>query len=139
MMKIAGRLPNRLDVVEDCRPLHFVGSSHKDLKAFPGPVCDLVGYALYVAQCGGKSPKAKPFKGVGTGVLEVVVDNDGNTYRAVYVVRLISGVYVLHCFQKKSKHGIKTPKKDTDLIKQRLAEAIEQDRERNKDHEYYPK
>jgi phage-related protein len=130
-----------LDVDHECRPLHWVGSSLEDLKDFPSQVSDVVGYALYEAQCGGKSPKAKPFKDVGSGVLEIVADCDSDTYRAVYTVRLISGIYVLHCFQKKSKHGIKTPKKEVDLIKQRLAGAIEQDKEaqRSKDHEYHKK
>ncbi len=130
-----------MDVDKECRPLYWVGSSHEDLKVFPGQVCDVVGYALYVAQSGGKSPKAKPLHGFGTGVLEVVSDYDSDTYRAVYTVRLSSGVYVLHCFQKKSKHGIETPRKETNLIKQRLAEAIEQDKkaQRSKDHEYHKK
>jgi len=117
-----------LDGDKEQRPLYFVGSSHKDLREFPEHVMRQIGYALWVAQIGSKSPNAKPFKGVGSGVLEVVADYDGDTYRSVYTVRLASGIYVLHCFQKKSKHGIETSKKDIDLIKQRLAKAIEQDR-----------
>ena len=85
--------------------------------------------ARQVAQPGDMSEKAKPLKGFGSGVLEVVTDHDRETYRAVYTVRLTSGVYVLHCFQKKSSHGIKTPRCEIALIKQRLAEAIEHDRE----------
>jgi phage-related protein len=130
-----------LDVGNECRPLYWVGSSHEDLKEFPDQVWDIIGHALNIAQWGGKSPKAKLLKNIGSGVIEVVADYNGDTYRAVYIVRLASGIYVLHCFQKKSKHGIKTPQKEIDLIKQRLNEAIEQDREaqRSKDHEYHKK
>jgi phage-related protein len=99
---------------------------------FPKRVREIVGYALYAAQCGEKSPKAKPFKGAGSGVLEVVADYESDTYRAVYTVRLPSAIFVLHVFQKKSKHGIKTSQQDIDLIKQRLAEAIEEDKELRK-------
>jgi len=81
-----------------------------------------------LAQKGDKSVNAKPLKGFGPGVFEEVTDYDGNTYRGVYVVRLANGVYVLHCFQKKSKHGIKTPQQEIDLIKRRLAEATERDK-----------
>lgn len=88
----------------------------------------MVGYALFAVQIGKKPREAKPLHGLGPGVLEIVSDYDGDTYRAVYTVRLTHGVYVLHCFQKKSKHGIKTPQKEIDLIKQRLNMAIEQDR-----------
>lgn len=109
------------------RPLHFVGSSSKDLSNFPKEVRRRIGYALHLAQKGDKSVNAKPLKGLGSGVFEEVTDYDGNTYRGVYIVRLTSGIYVLHCFQKKSKHGIKTPQQEINLIRQRLAEAIEKD------------
>jgi len=105
--------------------LDWIGSSKKDLDAFPQQVKREIGVALLVAQHGGKHPKTKPLKGFGSGVLEVVEDHDGDTYRAVYTVRFTSYVYVLHAFQKKSKRGIKTPKSDLDLIKQRLADAAE--------------
>ena len=83
-----------------------------------------VGYALFVAQNGEKADGAKPLKGFGGGgILEVVENHDGDTYRAVYTVRFASAVYVLHAFQKKSKAGIKTPKKDMDLIEARLKAA----------------
>jgi phage-related protein len=118
---------------KECR---WVRSSHDDLMEFPKRVREIVGYALYAAQCGEKSPKAKPFRGIGPGVLEVVADYNGDTYRAVYTVRLPSAVFILHCFQKKSKHGIKTAQQDIDLIKQRLAEAIDEDKElRRGNHE----
>ena len=76
-----------------------------------------------VAQFGGKHPSAKPWKGAGAGTLEVVEDHDGNTYRAVYTVRFRSAVYVLHCFQKKSRKGIQTPKPDIELVTHRLGLA----------------
>lgn len=85
-----------------------------------------MGYALFLAQTGGKHPDAKPLKGLGgAGVLEVVDDYDGNAFRAVYTVRFEGAVYVLHAFQKKSKKGIKTPKHEIDIVKQRLIRARE--------------
>lgn len=109
------------------KPLVWVGSSRKDLKSFPAEVQDVFGYALYVAQMGGKHPDAKPLKGFGgAGVLEVVEDHHGDTYRAVYTVTLKEAVYVLHAYQKKSATGIATRKQDIDLIERRLrlAQAI---------------
>lgn len=108
------------------KPLVWIGSSKKDLKTFPEEVQDLLGYALYVAQMGGKHPDAKPLKGFGgAGVLEIVDDYQGDTYRAVYTVKLREVVYALHAFQKKSTTGIATRKQDIDLIKQRLRQAEE--------------
>lgn len=91
--------------------------------AFPETVKDEIGTALSVAQFGGKHPSAKPWRGEGPGVFEVVEDHRGDTYRAVYTVRFEKAVYVLHAFQKKSPSGIRTAKKDIDLIKRRLNEA----------------
>jgi phage-related protein len=92
------------------KPVFWVASSKKDLRKFPRGVRRTVGQALFDAQTGGKHPDAKPLKGFkGAGVLEVVEDDDGNTYRAVYTVKFAGVVYVLHAFQKKSKSGIKTP------------------------------
>lgn len=106
------------------KPLHWVGSSKKDLLAMPDDVQDVFGFALHQAQEGGKHPQAKPLKGfAGAGVLEVVEDYDGDTYRAVYTVKFGAAVYALHCFQKKSTKGIETPKHDIDLIKARLNAA----------------
>jgi phage-related protein len=103
------------------KPLRWVGSAKKDLVAMPEDVQDTFGYALHLAQTGGKHAQAKPLKGFrGAGVLEVVEDHQGDTYRAVYTVRYASAVYVLHCFQKKSTSGIATPKPDMDLIDLRL-------------------
>jgi phage-related protein len=104
----------------------WMGSSLGDLKEMPEDVKDVFGYALHLAQNGKKHGDAKPLKGFkGAGVLEVVDDFKGDTYRAVYTVKIADAVYVLHCFQKKSKSGIATPKKDIDLIKQRLRDAQE--------------
>jgi phage-related protein len=105
------------------KPLRWVGSSYDDLLALPEEVRREVGYALFVAQNGEKADHAKPLKGFGGGVLEVIEDFDGDTWRAVYTVRFASAVYVLHAFQKKSKTGIRTPKKDVDLIEARLKAA----------------
>jgi len=105
----------------------WIGSSRRDLKAFSAEVRDVMGYALYQAQMGSKSPSAKPLAGFGgAGVLEIVEDFQTNTYRAVYTLKFAERVYVLHAFQKKSKKGIATPKADVDLIKKRLGLA-EQD------------
>jgi len=105
--------------------LHWVGSTLDDLRALPEAVQDDIGYALYVAQNGGKHTDAKPLSGFkGAGVLEVVENHDGETYRAVYTVKLANAIYVLHVFHKKSKRGIATPQADMNLIKRRLADAI---------------
>lgn len=110
------------------RNLFWIGSSLEDVKAFPDAAQDAVGYALYLAQIGQKHPTAKPLKGFGSAsVLEIVEDFGSDTYRAVYTVRLKSGIYVLHSFQKKSTQGIKTSKRDLDLIAARLKLAIEFD------------
>jgi len=106
--------------------VRWVGSSKKDLSEFPVEVRRRVGGALWEAQVGRKAAYAKPLKGFGdAGVLEVVDDFDGDTYRAVYTVRFARAVYVLHAFQKKSKRGAATPKAELDLIEQRLKRARE--------------
>jgi phage-related protein len=107
------------------KPLYWVGSAKRDLLAFPAPVKDEIGIALSVAQFGGKHPKAKPWKGEGAGVFEVVEDHRRDTYRAVYTVRFEGAVYALHAFQKKSPSGIKTSRKDMELIAQRLRMATQ--------------
>jgi phage-related protein len=84
-----------------------------------------MGYAIYLAQRGDRHVSAKPLKGLGSGVLEVVSDHRGDTFRSVYTVRYVDRVFVLHAFQKKSKSGITTPKADVELIKQRLKRAVE--------------
>jgi phage-related protein len=113
-----------MDKPPSLKPLHWVGSSKRDLRSLPGPVEDLFGYALYLAQDGKKHEQAKPLKGLGSaGVLEVIEDWDRSTYRAVYTVRFEGAVFVLHMFQKKSKRGAATPKADIDLIRERLKVA----------------
>lgn len=108
---------------EQLRSIEWVGSSKETLKAFPGEVRDHMGFALYQAQAGFKHRDAKPFKGLGTGVLEVVSRHDGDTFRAVYTIRFKVAIYVLHAFQKKSKKGSAAPKPEIDLIKRRLKAA----------------
>jgi len=105
------------------KPLDWVGSSKKDFLAFPEGVKDEMGNALGLAQFGGKHPSAKPWKGQGSDVLEVVENHDGNAYRAVYAVRFKEVVYVLHAFQKKSPKGIRTAQVDVDLVERRLKVA----------------
>jgi phage-related protein len=106
------------------KPLFWIGSSRNDLKDCPDRVQDVIGYSLWWAQRGGKSPDAKPLQGFGgAGVLEIVEDYDGDTYRAVYTVRFTGAVYALHVFQKKSRKGTATPKQEIDLVKSRLKQA----------------
>jgi phage-related protein len=103
------------------KPALWIGSSRDDLRAFPDEVRRVMGVAINDAQNGEEHPRAKALKGFGgRSVLEVVDDEDGDTYRAVYTVRFAAVVYVLHAFQKKSKKKIETPKRDIELIKARL-------------------
>lgn len=101
----------------------WVGDSLKALKKFPEEVKDSIGYSLHKVQEGIVPRNAKPLKGLKPAVMEIVSDYDTNTYRAVYTVRIGDVIYILHCFQKKSKRGAQTPKREIDLIKQRLREA----------------
>jgi len=113
-----------MDKPPSLKPLYWLGSSRRDLLSLPGPVEDLFGYALYLAQDGRKHEQAKPLKGFGPrGFPEVVEDWDRSTYRAVYTVRFEGVVFVLHIFQKKSKRGAATPKADIDLVRERLKVA----------------
>ena len=108
------------------KPCEFIGSAEHDLAAMPSEVKSVFGFAIFSAQMGDKHPDAKVLKGFGgAGVLEVVETFEGNAYRAVYTVKFAGVVYVLHCFQKKSKRGSETPKHDIDLIKKRLKDAEE--------------
>lgn len=106
------------------RPLLWMGDARKNIRAFPEEVQKAVGYALQLVQSGETPRDAKPFKGVGSGVYEIVKRYDTDTYRAVYAVKIGEKVYVLHAFQKKSRQGIKTPQTDIDLIKQRYKDAL---------------
>ena len=106
------------------KPIKWVASAKRDLDAMPEEVKDVFGHAIDLAQAGGKHVDAKPLTGFGSaGVLEVVEDFRSGTYRAVYTVKFAGWVYVLHCFQKKSKSGIKTPREDIELIDARLKAA----------------
>ena len=112
------------------KPIRWLGDSRKRLRMFPEDVKDDIGTALFWAQKGAKHPDAKPLSGFGgAGVLEVVEDHDGDTYRAVYTVKFEKRIYVLHCFQKKSKKGHQTPRHDVDLIRVRLKQAEQIERE----------
>ena len=102
------------------RDLTWVGDSREQVRSFPQTARRIVGEALRFAQQGEKHPKAKPLRGIGSGVLEIVARYDTDTYRAVYAVRISATIYVLHAFQKKSTRGSSTPKKEIDLIRQRL-------------------
>lgn len=108
------------------KPVFWIRSSRKDLKAFPDPVQDVCGFALWLAQTGTKHPDAKALKGFkGAGVLEVVENHAGSTFRAVYTVRFARAVYMLPAFQKMSKKGVKTPKQEIELVQRRLKMAEE--------------
>jgi phage-related protein len=112
----------RMPITE--KPLEWIGSSYKDLMALPPDVRRIFGFALSLAQAGDRHDTAKVLKGYGgAGVLEVVENDVGGTYRAVYTVKFTEAVFVLHCFQKKSKRGIATPKEDMDIIRSRLKVA----------------
>ena len=114
------------------RPVVWIGSTRADLASFPEDVKDAIGYALYIAQLGGKHADTKPLHGFGgAGILEIIEDHAGDTYRAVYTVQFADVIYVLHAFQKKSKRGIATPQKELDLIRRRLAEAQRLRRQRS--------
>lgn len=104
-------------------PVHWVGSARKDLLAFPEDVVDDLGYALGAVQQGAHPPSAKPWKGEGPGVFELVEDYRGDTYRLAYTVRFEKAIYVLHCFQKKSPDGKRTAQVDVKLIRSRLKMA----------------
>jgi len=106
------------------KPVIWVGTSLEDLREFPPSVQDHMGYALFIAQRGGKHQDAKVLRGFGgAGVLEVISDHRGDTFRAVYTLKYAKTVFVLHAFQKKSKSGRETPRRDMELLQQRLREA----------------
>lgn len=108
------------------KPLVWVASSRRDMRAMPKDVRRTFGVALFAVQGGEMPPIAKPLKGFGgAGVLELIEDDAGGTYRAVYTVRYATAVYVLHVFQKKSKRGRETSRQDIDLVKRRLNGAAE--------------
>lgn len=112
--------------------VEWVGSSRKDMRGLPASIRDSFGYASYVAQQGGRAANVKPLRGFGgASVLEVIEDYDGDTYRAIYTVRFSDAIYVLHVFQKKSKHGVQTPEHEMSMVRDRL-QAVEA---RHRDHQ----
>jgi phage-related protein len=111
------------------RPLVWMGDSRKNIREFPGEVRVSIGYALQLVQAGETPLEAKPLKGVGGGVYEIVKRYDTDTYRAVYAVKIGKTIYVLHAFQKKSKKGVKTPQADVDLINQRYKDAVAREKQ----------
>lgn len=116
---------------EELKPVRWIGSSKKDLKTFPKTVQRDVGQALYASQLGAEYSTVKALKGFGgRSVLEIVADDTTATYRAVYTVRFADAIYVLHAFQKKSKKGISTPRKEMELVRLRLVMAERAHRER---------
>jgi phage-related protein len=118
-------------MTDTVRPVIWIGSSRRDLRAMPEQVRRDIGQALYTAQQGETDPAAKPLKGFGgTRVMEIVERDRSGTFRAVYTAQFADAVYVLHAFQKKSKKGIATPKQDIDLIRRRFAEAERDFKER---------
>ena len=125
-------------MAEQEKPLIWIGGSKRDLVALPMDVRKFFGHALDFAQRGDQHDAAKPLKGFGgAGVLEIVEDDAGGTYRAVYTVKFAEAVFVVHCFQKKSKSGIATPKEDMDIIRARLkvAEALAKELRHGKAHD----
>jgi len=114
------------------RPVVWLGNSKKNLREFPDGAQKLLGDELQLIQFGGMPKDAKPFKGVGSGVLEIALRYASDAYRVVLAVQIGRRIHVLHAFQKKSKKGIDTPKRDVDLIKRRYAEAQELAREYEK-------
>jgi len=107
------------------RPLVWLGNAKRNIQAFPTEVQKLIGDQLQLIQFGGMPKDAKPFKGIGSGVVEIALRHDTDAYRTVVALQIGKNIYVLHAFQKKSKKGIATPKHDIDLIKRRYAEAKE--------------
>ncbi len=120
------------DETKETKPLIWIGSSRDDLREFPEAVSHMMGFALWQGQLGRKHRDAKVLRGFGgAGMLEVVEDHDGNTYRAVYTVKFAGAIYVLHSFQKKSKKGIKTPVAEMNVIRQRFKAAERHHEERS--------
>jgi phage-related protein len=107
------------------RPLVWLGDAKKNIQAFPAGARKTIGDELQLIQFGGVPKDAKPFRGIGSGILEIAVRHDANAYRAVLAVQLGLKIYVLHAFQKKAKSGIKTPHREIELIKRRYREAKE--------------
>ena len=121
----------RLDQ-DDIKPLVWVGDTRDQVQSFPREVRQDIGSALFDVQKGTKPPQAKPFKGVASGVLEIVTRFDTNTYRTVYAVKIAKRVYVLHAFQKKAPKGRKTATQDVEMIARRYKEAVDREKEQKR-------
>lgn len=118
------------------KPVHWIGSSKRDLLDFPQEVVQQMGFCLSIAQEGGKALNAVPLIGFGgAGVIEVIVDNNGDTYRSVYTVNFSDSVYVLHAFKKKSKSKRETPQHQMALVRRRLRVAQNDHEKRKQDRE----
>ena len=119
----------------DARRLEWLGGSHRDLIGMPDAVRQAFGFALGLAQNGLRHENAKTLIGFKPTLVELIEDDDGDTYRAIYTVRYEDVVYVLHCFKKKSTSGRALPKRDKETIEARLAEVkrIEADKARSKE------
>ena len=126
---MAGK-PKKVRLPTPIKRVEWIGSSKKDLLSFPDEVQHDIGFALTVAQFGGTHDSAKPWKGLGPGVMEIVSNHDTNTYRSIYTVNIGNVIYVLHAFQKKSKSGIATPKEDIEVITVRHKRAVELSKKR---------
>ena len=111
------------------RIVRWVEDSRERLQVFPAQVRKDIGHALYLVQTGQTPPSAKPMRGIESGVFEIVDDYDTDTYRAVYTVKVGRSLYILHAFMKKSTRGIRTPKREIDLIRRRLRRAREMESE----------
>jgi phage-related protein len=121
---------------ERLRPIIWMGDSRKNILGFPEEVRKLIGDELQLIQLGGMPKDAKTFKGPGPGIIEITLKDDKEAYRCVQAVQLGEKIYVLHAFQKKSKRGIATPKKDVDLIKKCYKEAQELAKDENRENGY---
>lgn len=117
---------------DDIKPVAWVGDAREQVQSFPKTVRADIGAALYDVQVGEKPPRAKPFKGVASGVLEIVTRFETDTFRTVYAVKIGKRVYVLHAFQKKAPKGRKTAKPDVEMIARRYKEAVKMEKEQKK-------
>ena len=122
-----------IETTPKLRPIIWLGNTKKNILEFPEDVRKLIGDELQFIQFGGMPKDAKPFNGVGSGVIEIAVKYDKEAYRCIQAVQLGEKIYVLHAFQKKAKKGITTPKKDVDVVKKRYKEAKELEKNEQKD------
>lgn len=102
------------------KPISWIKAALKDFREFPEGAKGILLGALTIAAEGGKADTAKPLQSLGSGVLEIALAYRGDAFRVVYAIQLADEIWVIHAFQKKSKHGIRTPKHEIDLVKDRL-------------------